>query len=73
MRNKDSSNEEQKRFNWIDKATHNTISATFNKSVFDTGSQSFIDWSIKLSLQNAFKCLTPNHQLRLQIHNTSKN
>ena len=58
MRNKDSSNEEQKSFNQIDKATHNTISATFSKSVFDTGSQSFIDWSIKLSLQNASHLIT---------------
>ena len=66
-RNKDSSHEEQKSFSQIDKATRNTISTTFNKSAFDTSSQSFIDRRIELSLENAshlttslvYKAITP--------------
>jgi hypothetical protein len=55
---KDSSDEEQKSFSQVDKATCDTVRATFDESAFDARSQSFVNGKIELSLEDAFECHT---------------
>jgi hypothetical protein len=57
-RDKDSSDEERKSLSQVNKATRNTVSATFDKSALDTSYQSFIDGRIELSLEDPFKSHT---------------